>query len=344
MTDKTTNSQFTSRGATLDDLDIAVGLMNSYSMHYLNTIEAPAEVIRNEWQSPGFNPAEDIHLVFSGNHELVGYAEAWDNANPPVHPWVWWCVHPGYARNGVGEHLLKWAEKRARQAVLRCPPGSRVAFRSGADQQIIPAKQAMERFGMVNIRHSFHMQIDMESPPPEAQRPKGIRLKVFDMEKDDLAEVYRADVAAFRDHFGFIDTPFEEGFARFKHFMTSDESYTPGLWFLAMAEDGQGKEQIVGICLNRKRSFEDPSVGWVSTLGVLRPWRQRGVGLALLQHSFGEFYRRGYRKVGLGVDAENLTGALKLYKKAGMHIHRQFDLYEKELRPGVEISVQSLES
>ncbi len=63
-----------------------------------------------------------------------------------------------------------------------------------------------------------------------------------------------------------------------------------------------------------------------------------------MQHAFGEFHRRGVHSVGLGVDAENLTGALRLYEKAGMHIHNQFDLYEKEIRPGKEISVQSLES
>jgi ribosomal protein S18 acetylase RimI-like enzyme len=78
-------------------------------------------------------------------------------------------------------------------------------------------------------------------------------------------------------------------------------------------------------------------------LGVRRPWRKRGLGLALLHHAFGEFYRRGKRKAGLGVDAKNLTGAMRLYEKAGMHIHKQIDLFEKELRPGKEISVQSLE-
>jgi len=62
----------------------------------------------------------------------------------------------------------------------------------------------------------------------------------------------------------------------------------------------------------------------------------------LLRHAFCEYYRRGYEGVSLGVDAENLTGALKLYKKVGMDVHRQFDLYEKELRPGEEISVESL--
>jgi ribosomal protein S18 acetylase RimI-like enzyme len=77
-------------------------------------------------------------------------------------------------------------------------------------------------------------------------------------------------------------------------------------------------------------------------LGVRRPWRKRGLGLALLHHSFNEFYRRGKRKVGLGVDAQNLTGALRLYEKAGMHVDQAYDTYEKELREGTEISVQSL--
>jgi GNAT superfamily N-acetyltransferase len=318
--------------------------MNTYSQHYLGTDEAPLDVIRNEWVSPGFDPGKSIRLVFTPQGQAIGYAEVWDTANPPVHPWVWWCVHPEYLGNGVGPYLLNWAEERAQQAIERCPAGTRVAYRSGADSVIASAKAVMEAHGMSNIRHSFHMLIEMEAPPPEPIWPEGITLKVFDLEKDDAAAVYRADLDAFRDHFGFVESPFEEGFERFMHFMTDEDSYAPGLWFLAMDEGQDSGPQIAGICLNRKQSYEDPEVGWVGTLGVLRPWRKRGIGLALLQHSFGEFYRRGFRKVGLGVDGENLTGALRLYQKAGMHVDRQFELYEKELRPGQEISVQDLES
>ena len=85
-------------------------------------------------------------------------------------------------------------------------------------------------------------------------------------------------------------------------------------------------------------------MGWVSTLGVRRPWRRKGLGLALLQHSFGEFHRRGKCRVGLGVDADSLTGATRLYEKAGMEVHRQYASYEKELRAGVDLSTQSMRS
>jgi hypothetical protein len=35
--------------------------------------------------------------------------------------------------------------------------------------------------------------------------------------------------------------------------------------------------------------------------------------------------------VGLGVDAASLTGATRLYEKAGMHVTRRYDTYEKVL-------------
>jgi mycothiol synthase len=65
------------------------------------------------------------------------------------------------------------------------------------------------------------------------------------------------------------------------------------------------------------------------------------LGLALLQHSFGEFYKRGTPVISLGVDAANPTGATRLYQKAGMHVAAEYVSYEKELRPGLELEFDS---
>jgi mycothiol synthase len=75
----------------------------------------------------------------------------------------------------------------------------------------------------------------------------------------------------------------------------------------------------------------DPTYGWVGILGVRPPWRRRGIALALLLHSFAVFRERGCTRVGLGVDAESTTGALELYERAGMHVHRCQDTLEKLL-------------
>jgi ribosomal protein S18 acetylase RimI-like enzyme len=95
--------------------------------------------------------------------------------------------------------------------------------------------------------------------------------------------------------------------------------------------------EIAGAALCRRKSWEREDTGWVRSLFVRKNWRRRGIALALLHHSFQELKVRGKDKAGLGVDARNLTGATKLYKKAGMHIRRQYDHYEIEIRPGVEL-------
>ena len=69
-------------------------------------------------------------------------------------------------------------------------------------------------------------------------------------------------------------------------------------------------------------------------LGVRPAWRTKGLGLSLLHLSFGEFYKRGTKTIGLGVDASNNTGATRLYQKAGMHTVSEFVTFEKEFRAG----------
>jgi hypothetical protein len=48
-------------------------------------------------------------------------------------------------------------------------------------------------------------------------------------------------------------------------------------------------------------------------------------------HSFAELARRGASRVGLGVDAQNTTGAVRLYRRAGMHAERTSDIWEKRV-------------
>jgi mycothiol synthase len=328
---------FNTRGARLDDVEPAVKLFNAWSRSALQRDEfTDPDDIRNEWVSPGFDLAEDIRLVFAPNGEMVGYIEVWTTARLPVHPWIWGRVHPNYEDLGIGTWLLQWAERRALQALPNIPEDLRFAPRVGIYRQADRSRELFEDMGYRYIRSSYRMLIEMEGPAPEPVWSEGITFRTYNPEMDAEA-VYRAFVESFRDHFGFVEEPFEQGFKRFRHFQLDSEDFDPTLLFLAM--DG---DQIAGINICQDHVHDDPEVGWVSILGVRRPWRKRGIGLALLRHSFNEFYRRGKRKVGLGVDAQNLTGALRLYENAGMHVHQVFDLYEKELRAGTEISVESL--
>ncbi|HEY61972.1 MAG TPA: GNAT family N-acetyltransferase [Anaerolineae bacterium] len=328
---------FLTRPATMDDLENTVNLINYFTNHYIGHNETSIPNLRRDWETPGFKLENDTCLVINPQGEFVGYQEVWTINNPPVHPYIWGCVHPHFESMGIGSYLLTWGEKRAHQELSRVSQDLRVAIWADTDDRIEPAKRLLEEHGLYPIRYALRMMIEMSAPPPKPDFPKDIFLRSYNPKRDAKA-VYQADNDAFRDHFGFIEESFEDGFPKFIHYFTNDETYDPTLWFIATSGD-----EIAGICLCNKWSNDDRDAGYIASLGVRRPWRKKGLGMALLNHAFGEFYRRGKRKVSLDVDAENLTGALRLYKKVGMRVSRKFVRYEKELRPGKEISVQSLD-
>ncbi|MGH3130630.1 MAG: GNAT family N-acetyltransferase, partial [Gaiellaceae bacterium] len=148
----------------------------------------------------------------------------------------------------------------------------------------------------------------------------GALVRGFPPERD--VEGRQCNQEAFADHWDHQPIPIE----RWREFQLDPETFDPTLWWLA-EEDGE----LAGFSLNAWHFSGDRTFGWVGSLGVRRPWRRRGLGLALLRHSFCDFKRRGATRVELGVDAENTTGAVRLYERAGMHAARRNDTYERPL-------------
>ena len=327
---------FTARPGSLDDIEGAVALFNACSMELVGKEQHDIADTRVEWTTPNFNLETDTRLVLTSAGEIVGYVEVWDTSEPHVRVWSWGRVHPGYRGRGIGTYLLSWAEERARQAIPKAPPGARVIMQHGALKQDTSARELLESAGFKLVRYIWRMMIELDSPPPEPKWPGGISVRTFVPGEDDRPMV-AAIREAFRDHWGYVEQPFEEELEEWRHWMEESEDFDPTLWFLAL--DG---DEIAGFSLCWPKVPEDPQMGSVDELGVRRPWRRRGLALALLHHSFGEFYRRGKAKVVLGVDSESLTGATRLYEKAGMHVDREYLNYEKELRPGVDLATRSI--
>ncbi|MCP4424372.1 MAG: GNAT family N-acetyltransferase [Chloroflexi bacterium] len=330
---------FLMRPATMDDLETAVTLFNICSQDQIGVDEFSVEEYRAEWEAPGFNLENSTRAVIAPNGQMVGLIEVWDLASPPVRIWVWARVHPDYEGLGIGTAMMQWAEERAKQAINRVPDDVQVVIQSGALSTHEPSKRLLEGLGMESNRHFWRMVIDLDENEtiPQPQWPEGITIKTY-AAIDDLTAVYRAVDDSFQDHWGYVPNPETEGLERWTHWVESNKEFDPALWFLAL--DG---DEIAAISLCRPKITDDPQMGFVDTLGVRRPWRRQGLALALLHHSFQALKERGQLRVGLGVDAGSLTGATRLYEKAGMHVARQFDDYMKIVRPGKDISRQMLD-
>jgi mycothiol synthase len=173
------------------------------------------------------------------------------------------------------------------------------------------------------VRQTFVMRIELGGEPEPPRWPDGITVRTFDPERDEQ-RLYECVQEAFSDDHDFH----RESLAAWRRFNIEQPRFGPSLWWLA--EDGG---ELAGFSLGAWHNSGDPAFGWIGSLGVLRTWRRRGLGLGLLRQSFADFARRGADRVGLGVDAENPTGAVDLYEKAGMQVFKRHIVYEKELTP-----------
>ena len=325
------------RPARMEDAAAVTEVLNACAIELIGHPTWETAELALEWQSPTLDLAKDSLLVETADGRVVGYADVWDQ-EPHVRIYSMGRVHPAFRGRGIGTLLGRWLEERARRSVEAAPAGSRVTLLQHTLVSDAPALELLRGTGFEVIRYSYQMKIEMEGPPPEPVAPAGILIRPFVRHEEEEA-VLRADEEAFKDHWGYVERPFEDGLKETLYWMENDPHFDPSLWFVAM--DG---DEIAGVALCYPRQVEDPEMGWVSSLGVRRRWRRQGLGLALLRHSFGEFYRRGKRSVGLGVDAQSLTGATRLYERAGMHVQRQYANLEKELRAGAELSTQRVQN
>ena len=256
----------------------------------------------------------DIHTVVAETGgRIVGYldVQAREGARYPLDV----RVHPEAWGRGVADRLLAAGERWVAEHV------DRTAFARGfAAEPDVEVRAALAARGYRIIRHTFHMLAELTDERPEPEWPPGVNVRNY--EPGDEQRVYDAHMEAFADHWDFHPHPIEV----WRTYGLDRDDFDPTLWLLA--EDG---DEVAGFSMNAWHFSGDPEFGWVGVLGVRRRWRRRGLGLALLRQSFLDFGRRGATRVALGVDADNTTGAVRLYERAGMRAVRRYDSYEKRL-------------
>jgi mycothiol synthase len=324
----------TLRPPTWDDLPAVIDLLNAWWADLIGTRPFAGEMMRSEWTQPGFEFSRDCCLAVAGD-QLVGYGAIYSKA-PYVNNYLFVRTHPAHYNRRIEEVLTAWGEARIAENLPLAPPTARVTIGCSNYTPHERGAHLLLDLGYRYVRSSYSMMIEMTSAPPEPIWPAGITVRGMIPNQEEEA-VFRAMDEAFQDHWGYVEQPFAEVFARWLHYLRNNPVHDPEFFFLAL--DG---DQIAGLALCVPRDAEYPDMCWVDDLAVRRPWRRRGLALALLHHLFGECYRRGIPKVGLGVDASSLTGATRLYEKAGMHVFRQWDNYEKELRPGEDLATREV--
>jgi mycothiol synthase len=288
---------FTIRPARMEEVEAAAGLLNEHSrrLHGVDD-QQPSELLQY-WESPDVDFERDVLVAEGADGSLVGYADL------GLHGEHIWLDVRGLEREPQ-RALIDAIQERAAE---KKPTAGLMAFISESDQL---AHDLYERAGYRVTRHSYRMEVSLDGGPSAPEWPEGFAVRTLRPGEEE--RVYEAHMASFADTWMFTREPFDV----WSHWMVKDTAFDPSLWFLAETGD-----ELAGIALTRV-SDNEPGLAWVRILGVLPKFRQRGLAQALLRHTFVEYARRGLDRVGLGVDAENPTGAVRVYERAGMHVSR----------------------
>jgi mycothiol synthase len=224
----------------------------------------------------------------------------------------WLIVEADPTVEGLEAALLEWCERRALEVAATVP---------APEQHLVAAAMVdSERFATLTaigfeVMRYGHMMIrpHLDDIPP-LTLPAGVEVRPVEL--DQLRTIFDADNVAFRDHWGNVDKTEDDYLA----FVEGTGSGTgTSLWQIAWAGDDvvgqvrtyahEGDEAMFG----RKRA-------WTEEISTARDWRKQGIASALVCASLRQLAALGYEEAALGVDSENLSGALGLYRSLGYEV------------------------
>jgi ribosomal protein S18 acetylase RimI-like enzyme len=183
------------------------------------------------------------------------------------------------------------------------------------DAGIVEGDEAQERWlraaGFARVRTYWRMSRSVAGLAETSAAAPGVTLrKVVPDVSADIKLVHAMVEEAFADHWNHHPRTFAEWWRSRREGAGHDLD----LWWLAEL-DGEPVGALIAT-----RQMQDEGALYVSTLGVRRQGRGRGVARSLLREAFAEARRRGLERVSLTVDGASPTGATALYRSEGMTV------------------------
>jgi len=300
---------------------IANAARRAVGMSFTTTDQQLADYYETETR---FDADRDV-AIFERDGRLLGYVRSGLNEEATgrhayeLMPFLDPAVDP----DPVYPAMLAVIEAHGRRLAADDPAPDKVFTTFGGD-----ATPALERYvldaGFVPVRHSYEMVRPHVDDVPDSELPPGLELRP--VRPGDVRRIWDGGVEAFRDARGFVEPTAED----YERFLTDPSDSQTDLWQIAWDGDevvGQVRAYIhepENEQLGRKR-------GYTESISVRRPSRRRGVARALIGASIRALRDRGMTETALGVDTENVTGALRLYEACGYVPEARTTTFEKPM-------------
>ncbi|HEX6288097.1 MAG TPA: GNAT family N-acetyltransferase [Herpetosiphonaceae bacterium] len=296
-----------------------------------NTCEAVDQVgegtsvnqLRVEFADPWLDTERNVRLWEDADGALIGFGQIWTpNSADEIQSRLVYQVHPEHRQRGLESQIIAWAEERLRDLSRErgLPARLGCAVRDTQHEELA----LMERHGLSIERYTLVMARPLDELP-EAQLPAGFTLREVSAE-DGAAWVEMFNLS-FIDHWNHHPLTLERWQTWF-----SDPDYHPELNLIAVAADGT----FAAFCWAGFDPTENErtgqGLGWVHLLGTRRGFRRIGLGRGILLSGLHRLQACGMKTVRLGVDAQSLTGATRLYEAAGFDRVQTWAKFTRDLK------------
>lgn len=279
--------------------------------------------------NPEGDLARDVRLWVDGAGRVVAFGKltiAPPDAEKAVDTHVFFRVHPDTRMVGLEGAVVDWAaaQVRAVAATRGGPAWLRAGMHFTTSEYIAYRRPVLEDLGFRPIRYQYKMVRPLDEALPAPQFPLGYRMQaVAPAEQDAWVEAFNH---SFIDHWGHHDmTP-----AQHRHGLTAPHYRADGD-LVTLAPDGR----IAAFCrceIDTDYNIHNgTSEGMIAQLGTVRGHRKIGLGRAMLLAGMHWLKAQGLSTAVLEVDAENPTGALRLYESIGFTVQNTTALYQKDL-------------
>jgi mycothiol synthase len=309
---------WTKRRPTLDDLPDLLTLVHASDVAAVGHADFSPEEVREALVGPNVDPARDSWVALTPAGQLAAWAYI-ENETAGVRDFVEVYAHPEVGEPAQAALLDLTLARIAERAVEFGHPvmTARAACIPNEEHYVGVLRAAGFTFVKRYARMRRALSAADATPPP---LPPGVDIRLVRPDDDaDLRLFHHIYDTAFRDTPDYQPRQYE----RWREYLTGVPTIAWDEWFVATV-DGEP----AGVLMSSDQALDD-NEGWVKNLAVLRPYRRRGVGGALLRRAFAVYASKGRALVGLGVDLENPTEAARLYHSVGMQAEYEADIFER---------------
>src|SRR4030042_5062705 len=187
--------------------------------------------------------------------------------------------------------------------------------------------QLLERLGFKLVRVSSTMEMDLGNVSRNIFENELVAIRPLQKDREeDIQLVNQLDNEIYKEHFNFRPDTLEET----RYFLFSNPYFKERETFFAVLNGGSIGYGSVGI--DEKYSLEKKvKAGRISSVGVLKAYRRRGIGTRLMLHGLEILGAKGMTRAILHVDDYNPTKAVTLYEKVGFRVEKKDFTYERKL-------------